>query len=70
MVADYDRERQLNLCEAAILGRGQVDHSACLQALSNSGYTGYLSLKNAGNSAAGPADALAQSLRHLRALAG
>ena len=52
-------------CSGAILGEGAVDHAACFKVLADAGYDGYVSLKVAGTSEAGPMDAIKTSMKNL-----
>lgn len=68
VIEEFNQEKKLSLYKPAIFGEGEVDHHSCLQTLRESGYDGYLSLKNAGNSPQGPADALARTVAGIRTL--
>lgn len=52
-------------CSGTILGQGSVDHKACFKALAEAGYDGFVSLKVAGTSAAGPMEAVRTSMNNL-----
>jgi sugar phosphate isomerase/epimerase len=68
VIEEFQREGRLRLYEPAIFGQGEVDYRACLELLRQSGYQRYLSLKSAGASPGGPAQAFRQSLENARAL--
>jgi len=52
-------------CTGAILGQGNVNHEKCFKALAEAGYDGFVSLKVAGKSAAGPMEAVRTSMNNL-----
>lgn len=52
-------------CTGVILGEGKVDHKASLKALADAGYDGFVSLKVAGTSGAGPMEAVRTSMKNL-----
>jgi len=70
VVAAFNKEQRLQIYEGAIFGEGEVDHGSCLALLRDSGYEGYLSLKSAGSSAQGPADAIRKTRENIRGLLG
>lgn len=68
VTAEFERGEPLRLYQSAIFGEGAVDHAACLRLLRDGGYGGWLSLKSAGTSPRGAADALRRSLDNARSL--
>lgn len=52
-------------CTGTIFGQGQVDHETCFKILADAGYDGFVSLKVAGTSEAGPMDAIRTSMKNL-----
>ncbi len=66
VAAEFAAEGQLRPWEAAVFGEGAVDHGACLRLLREGGCDGWLSIKSAGTSPAGPADALRRTLDEVR----
>jgi len=62
--APEGRGRLFN-CSGTILGDGKVDHEACFKVLADAGYDGYVSLKVAGTSEAGPLEAVKTSMKNL-----
>jgi len=68
VVEEFGREGRLAIYRPAIFGEGEVDHRRCLRILRERGYDGFVSLKNAGHSPQGPADAFARSVAGIRTL--
>jgi sugar phosphate isomerase/epimerase len=52
-------------CTGTIFGEGEVDHEACFRILADAGYDGFVSLKVAGASEAGPLEAIRTSMKNL-----
>lgn len=52
-------------CSGTILGEGEVDHETCFRVLADAGYDGFVSLKVAGTSDAGPLEAVRTSMKNL-----
>ena len=66
IAAGFGQGKRLQLYQSAPFGEGEVDHAACFQVLAESEYRGFLSMKSAGPSPEGPADAMRRAVERVR----
>jgi sugar phosphate isomerase/epimerase len=59
------KDRGIFNCSGTIFGEGDVDHETCFRILKDAGYDGFVSLKVAGKSKAGPLEAVRTSMKNL-----